>query len=151
MLGAVASDGILLDDGHVPRRLALEAAGVFIESSPDPDRVTGARSEGQIIVAGLLRDFVTSSLSELCGQMELAIQLGRVSTAIKALPRRAIWLAADLDQDSAAGLADVAGLPRRLQAVPAERQQPSAGDDAVAGPVAEPACGDQRPRRRGVR
>ena len=38
-----------------------------------------------------------------------------------------------------------------LQPRLAGEQQPSAGDNGVAGLVAEPACGDQRPRRRGVR
>ena len=104
MLRAVVSDGTLLVD-QVPRRLAPEEAGAFACSFTAAHRVSGVRWEGQLIVAGEMRSFETSSL-----------RTGRVSVALMALPGTADQLmeaelvAAGCRDDPGT---DVIELPRR--------------------------------------
>jgi hypothetical protein len=55
---------------HVPRRLALEAAGALVESFPDPAQVTGVSWHGRILAGGQLHAFVTDELAALCSLLE---------------------------------------------------------------------------------
>lgn len=70
----------------VQRRVALEAAGAFIDSFADPEMVTGMRWEGTIVAAGQLYVLDAADLEDLCTRMEKVVVLGRVSCALRALP-----------------------------------------------------------------